>query len=118
MRSFLSCQFPVFISFQTYRIQNWHEEREDGAHVELEYWLLLTVGGADHDVVIVVDAGDADHEDRGDDEAGVVHGEAQQQGVHGTGHGWSGVRQGHLRRSWTGIEERASKGNGVKERLN
>ena len=60
--------------------------------------------------MVVVDAGDADHEDRGEDEAGVVHGEAQQQGVHGTGHGWSGGRQGHLRRSLTGIEERASQG--------
>ena len=69
--------------------------------------------------MVVVDAGDADHEDRGEDEAGVVHGEAQQEGVHGTGHSWSGGRQGHLRRSLTGIEERASQGHRkVKARLN
>ena len=36
--------------------------------------------------VVVVDAGDADHQHGGDDQAGVVHGEAQQQSVHGTRH--------------------------------
>ena len=36
--------------------------------------------------VVVVDAGNADHQHGGDDEAGVVHREAKQQSVHGTRH--------------------------------
>ena len=48
---------------RTYRVENGHEEGEDGAHVQVEHGLLLTVLGVDHDKVVVVDAGDADHQD-------------------------------------------------------
>ena len=84
---------------RTYRVENGHEEGEDGAHVQVEHGLLLTVLGVDHDKVVVVDAGDADHQDWGDDEAGVVHGEAQQQRVHGAGHGGSD-RQNDFKHFW------------------
>ena len=72
-----------------YRVQDWHYEGENGTHVEVEDRHLLRVAGVDHVEVVVVDAEDADHQHGGDEQAGVVHGEAQQQSVHGTRHGGS-----------------------------
>ena len=76
----------LFLSSFPYRVEDWHYEGENGAHVEVEDRHLLRVAGVDHVEVVVVDAGDADHQHGGDDQAGVVHGEAQQESVHGTRH--------------------------------
>ena len=69
-----------------YRVEDWHYEGKNGTHVEVEHRHLITVPGVDHVEVVVVDAGNADHQHGGDDEAGVVHCEAKQQSVHGTRH--------------------------------
>ena len=39
---------------------------------------------------VLVDAGHPDHEDRGHDQEGVIHGQPQQQRVHRAGHRGSG----------------------------
>ena len=77
---------PLFLYSFPYRVEDGHYEGENGTHVEVEDRHLLSVLLSDHVEVVVVDAGDADHQHGGDDQAGVVHGEAQQQSVHGTRH--------------------------------
>ena len=71
-----------------YRIYDRHYIGKNRTHVEVEHRDLLCVGriDVDHVEVVVVDARDPDHQHGGDDQAGVVQGESQQQSVHGTRH--------------------------------